>query len=93
MSEYKRIETTPEVWAVIRARHASVMVVFSTYSDPQGEHNGNTSGRMETAWGFPGASVPTLYAKTTWDIDPEFSYKRGNEKHEYWLCVATGEQA
>lgn len=92
MSEYKRIKTTPEVWAVIRASHPN-MQVFSSYSDPDGRAFGGPGekGCMETAYGFDGQDFPTLAARTTWDIDPEQHYKRINEAHEYWLCVGIDE--
>lgn len=91
MAEWKRISTSAEVAAVIRARHGKELVVFSSFSDPDGTFNGGAGerGRMETAWGFKGADAPILEARTTWDIDPEHDYRRINEQHEYWLCAAT----
>ena len=94
MSEIIKIKTTPEVWAVIRASHPE-MIVFSSYSAPDGDRFGNPSkGVMATDYGFENADYPTLSAETTWDIsnDPENKYKRKNEKHEYWLCVGIMEE-
>jgi hypothetical protein len=93
VNDYVKVATSAEVWAVIEARHGNEMTVFESFSDPDGTFNGGdgTRGRMETAWGFKGAQVPTLYAKTTWEIDPEATYKRINEQYEYWLCVALPE--
>ncbi|GAB3416858.1 hypothetical protein NX774_12005 [Massilia agilis] len=90
MRDWKRIPTSAEVAAVIRARHGKELVVFSSFSDPDGTFNGGAGvrGRMETAWGFSGADAPILEARTTWDIDIEQQYGRANEKHEYWLCAA-----
>lgn len=64
MMEWKKIPTSPEVWAAIRARHCDEMVVFSSYS---------SNGRMETSYGFKGHDYPIIEACTTWDIDSEKS--------------------
>jgi hypothetical protein len=90
MADWIRIPTSPEVAAVIRARHGKDLVVFASFSDPNGTFNDGPGehGRMETAWGFKDSVVPILEARTTWDIDPENEYKRLNEQHEYWLCTA-----
>lgn len=34
MSTHKRVITSPEVWAVIKARHGKELKVFETFSDP-----------------------------------------------------------
>lgn len=88
MSDYNTVETSPEVWAVIRARHPE-LVPFSTYSAPDGDYlGGNTSkGEMFTSYGFPGSDYPIMEARTTWDINPEERWKRNNEQHRYWLCL------
>jgi hypothetical protein len=90
MADWLRIQTSAEVAAVIRARHGKQLVVFASFSDPDGTFNGGAGerGRMETAWGFNGASDPILEARTTWEIDPEQRHKRINEQHEYWLCAS-----
>jgi hypothetical protein len=49
MSNYKRRVTSPEVWAVIKARHSKDLVVFETYS---------SIGHMQTRYGFKG--IPAL---------------------------------
>ena len=88
MSEHKKIATTPEVWAVIRARHHKDLEVFSSYSAPNGDQYGNADeGRMMTEYGFSGADCPLIGADTRWDIDREIPHKRLNERHEYWLCL------
>lgn len=89
--EYKKVPTSAEVWAVIRAKHQD-MVVFGSYSAPCGDYGDSTKGRMETSYGFDGSDFPVIEARTTWDIDPESLYKRKNEKHEYWLCIPKKEQ-
>lgn len=86
--EYKKIPTTPEVWAVIRARHHNDLVVFSSYSAPDGDYFGNhNEGRMMTEYGFQGADCPLMGVDTRWNIDHDKPYNRINERHEYWLCV------
>lgn len=93
--EYTKIPTSPEVWAVIRARHGAQLAPFASFSDPDGTFNGGPGERgcMETAFGINGTEVPLLYAKTTWEIDPERPHKRLNEQHEYWLCIARADDA
>ncbi len=87
--DYKKIPTTPEVWAVIRIAHPELKP-FSSFSDPEGGHElGDRKPRMETSWGFPSADYPLLEARTTWErsSDPKKPWLRENEKHEYWLCL------
>jgi hypothetical protein len=97
MSGYKKIPTSAEVCAVIRARHNADMTVFATFSDPDGTFNGGPGerGRMDTAYGLKGCDWPLIEYRTTWDIDqdPERSYKRHNEKHEYWICIPLRDDA
>ena len=83
MSEWIKIPTSPEVWAVIRARHYDKLKCFASYSD---------EGDMMTAYGFENTDYPILEARTRWDVDPEKSGNRLNEKHEYWLCVGKEEK-
>jgi len=86
--DYKKIPTTPEVWAVIKARHHNDLMVFSSYSAPDGDQFGNhDEGRMMTEYGFVNADCPLMGADTRWDIDREKPNKRLNERGEYWLCV------
>lgn len=91
--EYKRIATSPEVWAVIKARHNSQLKVFSSFSDPRGHQFGGVGveGRMETSYGFEGADCPLMEAKSTWTIDRERPHERVGEIHEYWLCLPQNE--
>lgn len=90
MTEYSRLITSAEVYAVIFARHREQMKAFATFSDPTGTFNGNSGerGRMDTVWGIEGCDYPILEIRTSWDIDPEKSYVRLNEVHEYFLCMA-----
>lgn len=91
MSDYRRVPTSTEVWAVIRARHPELRV-FGSYSAPDGDQFGNPGqGRMTTSLGFDGHDFPIIYAQTTWDIDREHPHKRINEKNEYWLCIGIKE--
>ena len=85
--EYKRVKTTAEVWAVIRASHPELKV-FSSYSAPDGDQYGNPDiCKMMTEYGFPQCDIPIIGAETIWDKDPSDSYIRTNEETEYWLCV------
>lgn len=84
MSDWKRIPTSHEVYAVILAKHGTAVRVFSSYSNPTG--NDGLSAQMSTEWGFPGADFPICGARTTWEHG-EKEFERVNEKHEYWLCV------
>lgn len=93
MSDYIKIPTSPEVWAVIRARHPE-MVPFASFSDPDGTFNGGPGqrGRMETAYGIKGHDFPLIETRTTWDIDPQNDGRR-NMQHEYWLCIGKKDAA
>jgi hypothetical protein len=92
MTDYNRVATSAEVWAVIRARHPE-MKVFGSYSASDGDQFGDpTKGKMFTSFGFDQSDYPVMEAQTTWDIDKECSYKRNNEKHEYWLCLPRREE-
>ena len=93
MSDYKRVPTSAEVWAVIRARHPE-MRVFGSYSAPDGDQFGDPSkGKMFTSYGFEHGDFPVMDVQTTWDIDPNAPHKRPNERHEYWLCLPVREDA
>jgi len=90
--DYKRIPTSPEVWAVIRARHPELRV-FGSYSAPDGERSGDPDkGKMFTSYGFEQGDYPVIEAQTTWDIDREAPCNRENERHEYWLCIPIREE-
>lgn len=87
MSGYKRIATSAEVWAVIKARHHNDLGVYASYSDPDGEQSGGTTGRMETSYALKGADYPLMEARTTWRIDPKMPHARPDLLNEYWLCI------
>ena len=88
MDNYKRITTSAEVWAVIRARHSNDLGVFSTISEPDGDPFGNSCHcRMMTEYGFKDSDYPLIGAETTWQKHPVNEFDRVNEKHEYWLCM------
>ena len=92
MEGCKKVPTTPEVYAVIRASHPTLKV-FSTYSAPDGDSFGNPDECvMMTVFGFEDCDYPIIGAKTTWEKDLEDPYIRENEKHEYWLLVAKGSE-
>jgi len=90
MSDYTRLATSAEVYAVIMARHRDQMAAFATFSDPDGTFNGSSGavGRMDTVWGIAGSDYPILEIKTRWDIDPEQPHKRVNQTHSYFLLMA-----
>ena len=91
MSDYKRVPTSAEVWAVIRARHPE-MRVFGSYSAPDGDQFGDPSeGKMFTSYGFEQGDFPVMEAQTTWDIDTLL--RRVNERHQYFLCLPKREDA
>lgn len=86
---YRRVSTSAEVYAVIRARHAADMAVFSSYSAPDGDHFGDPETCvMETDWGLKGQAGPLLGIRTTWQRDREHPAQRPCERHEYWLWQA-----
>jgi hypothetical protein len=92
MDDYIKVPTSPEVWAVIRARHTE-LVVFGSYSAPQGDRYGNTNtGEMRTSYGFHDCYMPIIEARTTWRINREKPHERIDEKHEYWLCIPCCEE-
>ena len=82
VKEYRTVETSREVWAVIRARHPELV--------PHG--TASFEGKMFTSYGFPGADFPFMEARTTWELDGQFPYKRINEQDRYWLCVPIKEE-
>ena len=83
-------ETSPEVWAVIFARHKEDLEVTSTFSDPSGTFMGGPGevGRMETCYHLRGADFPLLGARTTWDIGEKPHDKR---RHQYFIFIARNE--
>lgn len=82
------LETTPEVWAVIKARHGDDLKVFSSFSDPTGTAfgGGGTRGRMETTYGLNGADYPLIGARTDWNIGDK--NERLDVQHEYFLFIS-----
>lgn len=94
MGDYKTVPTSPEVWAVIKARHHADLVVFSSFSNPDGTFHGGCGqqGEMFTAYGLKGADYPLMEARTTWTIDREQPHTRVDEDHKYWLCLPVKEE-
>lgn len=89
MSRHKRMPTSAEVFAVIRARHSKDLDIYGSFSNPDGRFNGGPGemGEMHTIYSLKGAVTPFIEARTTWTIDPEQQHKRIDENHEYWLCL------
>lgn len=84
---YKKIKTSAEVWAVIKAAHPD-LVVFSTVSNPEGDPHGSLNDcRMMTEYGFKESDFPLLGANTTWSKDLMEGYERTDMETEYWLCA------
>jgi len=85
---YKRKPTTYAVWKAIKEAHSEDLIVFSTYSAPDGDMYGDPDQCvMFTEYGFREAEYPFMGAETTWDRPDRFSAERENETHEYWLCL------
>lgn len=82
MKDYRTVETSAEVWAVIRARHPELRV-FGTAS---------FEGDVFTSLGFANADYPLMEARTTWERDPDNEHRRINERYRYWLCLPTKEE-
>ena len=87
MSDYTKVPTSAEVWAVIRVRHPE-MIVFSSYSAPDGDRNGNPQeGVMQTSYGFGQGDYPVIEMRSSWDIEDKRPNWRDRIKNQYWLCV------
>ena len=93
MLEYKRLATSAEVWAVIRAKHSEDLGVFSTISEPEGSPYGDSRHcRMMTEYGVYGADTPIIGAETTWQKHPVNERERVDETTKYWLCVVNNNE-
>ena len=87
MSNYKRVATSAEVWAVLHARHPE-MVVYGSYSTPKGDEFGDMNqGKMISSYGFPHGNFPIIEYQVTWDINRDKPNERANQCREYWLCL------
>jgi hypothetical protein len=75
--DYHVLETSESVYATLYIQHESQLIIFSTLTDMD-------AGRMETVWGFQGASYPLMACRSTWDPSKRDSLRR----HEHWLVVA-----
>lgn len=84
-----QIETSAEVWAVIKARHHKDLTVFGTLSDPDGEYG---QCQMYTEYGFKGADVPMMAANTMWEKHPIRRHERVDEVTEYLLFYYDDEE-
>ena len=91
MSDYIKVPTSAEVWAVIKARHGNSLAVFESFSNPDGSFMGNCRPEMMTVYGFHDSAFPLMGARTTWETQTDG--KRGNERTEYWLCIVDRERA
>lgn len=95
MNDYRKIETSREVYAIIWATHGQDLRAFGGFTDIDGSSPfSNGSPRIETSWHLPNCDFPIVEIITTWDneIGPgRMSGKRINERHQYFLCVANKE--
>ncbi len=91
-SDYRTVETSHEVWAVIRARHRDLMV-FGSHTAPHGdEFTGPGRARIFTSYALPGTDFPIMEAETLWEFSGDAPHVRKNERTRYWLCVARKEE-
>lgn len=72
------IETSAEVYAVLRARHGKDMSVYSSFSDPTGTGYDFSTGspEMVTEWGFKKSDDPLL----------KIIQVKQNEYQKEWDC-------
>lgn len=88
-----RIRTTPDIYrSIVNAHAGKDLVVFSSFTNPDGTAfgGGGSRGEVYTLWGLKGAEFPLLEAHSTWDIEwetkmGEFVACRKNEVHVYSL--------
>lgn len=86
MPDWKRIPTSPEVFAVIWAKHGDALRVFSSYSNPTGRDGLSDQPQMLTEWGFKDEDFPIVGLRRVWDLG-EKEHERINERAEHWLCI------
>jgi len=85
---YERKPTTSKVWKAIKEAHDNDLIVFSSYSAPDGDMYGSPyKCVMMTQYGFRGAEYPFMGAKITWNRPNKFAPERENKVCEYWLCL------
>ena len=88
-NDYRKVPTSAEVWAVLKARHADELRVYGSYSAPEGDEFGDPSTAvMMTEYAFEDAQWPLMGARTTWAVG-DITYPRVTESTQYWLCVRT----
>jgi hypothetical protein len=97
MNDYRKLPTSAEVWAVLKAKHGAELRVYGSYSAPEGDSMGDPSKAvMMTEYGFEDGKWPLMGARTTWDLGGRppgmREYERFNERTEYWLCYRTEAQ-
>ena len=89
--EYKKVTTHYDVWVAIKKHHPE-LVAHSSYSAPDGDYYGDPlTCKMMTEYGFKNADMPIIGAESTWEKCS--GYKRVNEKHKYWLCIAIEDES
>jgi hypothetical protein len=87
----KRIKTTPEVGRAICQAHKDTLMLYGSFSNPDGGFMGFSGrGEMMSQYSFDGI-VPFIELRTTWEIETPEQIERVNEVHEYWLFVPSAE--
>lgn len=80
--------TSPEVYAVLYARHREDLTVHSSFTAPDG-WEGGFLGEVMTEWGFRDADVPLMGSRQRW----ERTNREGTLQVEHWLCVPQEQDA
>jgi hypothetical protein len=82
MIETRKVATSAEVYAVLKAAHHKELVPFGSFSAPEGKH-GTYACEMYTEWGFRAASAPLMAVRETWHKGQDDS-----REYRYWLFMA-----
>ncbi len=80
------IPTSSDVYYAIREAHHKDLIIFSSYSAPEGDQYVDpTKGVLSTAWAFKDSDRPIIKTTVEWDIDEDNPDSRKNVKSSYWL--------
>ncbi len=90
MDDFRLIPTTRNVWIAIWAKHKNELVLFSSFSNPNGTFHGGAGkrGEMWSTYGISGCDYPLIEIRTTWEIHQDRPHERMYEQEEYYLCLA-----
>lgn len=81
------VETSPEVYAVIFARHKKDLTPFASFSNPEPSYL-SSQPQMLTEWAFSGATQPILKHVSSWD----HGRREETIEHRYWIKKYIGEE-